>query len=166
MGTTKLCTVYEDQLFQNLNVYTNEYLTQLVNVMNMNTSYVGVTALAASASANYFIPLIGCPYEGLFIGGVKSDIRIKVNFAKAVETSMGTLAVNSIKLVIDEISLPKAERDRLMHEYENSIIENHYFDYLRMQSQPTVTASQLSTFKLSFFIAKLRGLPLISVQIS
>lgn len=145
-------TIYDVPIWHNLNMLTQEQLTNVVNVNNMNTSWAGPSALNASTSTSYFVPVIGNIFQtghGIFMGGLKGYITMRFYGNSAVESGSGTLALNKLVIHAKCKQIPQNQMDELRKEYANSILEKPYLDYAHMPLPNTYNASTQYTIQMS-----------------
>ncbi len=145
-------TIYDVDIWHNLNFLTNEQVTNIVNVNNMNTSFAGPSSIAASGSATYFVPLIGNIFQtghGIFMGGLKGYIVMRFYGNSSVESGSGTLALNKLVIHAKCKQLPQYQMDELRKEYETSVLEKPYIDYAHMPLPNTYNASTQYTIQMS-----------------
>ncbi len=129
-----------------------EQLTNVVNVNNMNTSWAGVSAISASRSITYLVPLLGNMFQtghGIFMDGLKGFITMHFYGNSVVESGSGVLALQKLVIHAKCCQLPQAQMDELRCEYASSILEKPYIDYAHMPLLNTYNASTQYTIQMS-----------------
>lgn len=156
-GSDLIQTIYGENLFFNLAHLTQEELSQVAAVNNMNTSFAGPSAIAASGSARYYVPLLGSFIEqgqGLYLGGLKSPIRCRIYARASVESGSGTLNTAGLILHGSMEELPGQDLDDLDHEYANNVVEKPFLDIQNWSVSQTFAPSTAYTFQLQSIIGE------------
>lgn len=119
----------------------------------MNTSLAGPSAIAASGTATYYLPLILTFFgqDGHFpLNAMNGYINFRFFFRPSVESGTGTLNCVSMNLHAMVHDIPHHEKADIKEIYHS----NHYeFDYLDVIDvsfpNQTVTAGTQNTFRLT-----------------
>lgn len=145
-------TIYDVPIWHNLNMLTNEQLTNVVNCNNMNTSFAGPSSIAASGSASFFVPVLGNIFQtghSIFMGGLQGYITMRFYGNSSVESGTGTLVFNKLVIHAKCRAIPDSDLKKLRQEYATSILEKPYIDYAHMPIPNTYNASTAYTVQMS-----------------
>lgn len=149
-GGRLLQTQFGDNLFWNLANVSNEHLTNLVPLMNMNTSFAGTSAITASQTRVYQLPLIGAWWESVQpVMPLLNDINIKVICVNSVESGTGTLSCSGVTLVIEHEELQKEDIVKFKKLYYDEGVEYNIVDNVYQSNTQSFPNSSAIIFPLS-----------------
>lgn len=155
-GAELIQTIYGDNLFYNFASVSNEQLTSLSTVNNFNTSFAGPTAIAASGTTRYYLPIIGAfceQHQGVYLAGLNGYILFRVySRPTGVESGSGTLNVASMQLLAEIEQLPEPDLKDLDMMYLNNMLERPILDCVQYQVTQTFNASTAYTLTLQPFV--------------
>ena len=143
-GSDVIQTLYGDQIFLNYGLYTDEQLSYIATVSNMNTSFAGPSAIATSSSITYYCYLPGNfaqQSEGFFLGALTGSIICRIYSRNAVESGTGTLVTDDVKLLMECEQLPQNELEQLLELHKQSPVMYPVLDCSVLAIGQTYTAS-------------------------
>ena len=151
-GSDVIQTLYGDQIFLNYGLYTDEQLSHIAAVANMNTSFAGPSAIATSSSITYYCPLPGNfaqQSEGFFLGALTGSIICRIYSRNAVESGTGTLVTDDVKLLMECEQLPQNELEQLLELHKQSPVMYPVLDCSVLTIGQTYTASTQYSLNLT-----------------
>ena len=151
-GSDLLQSLYGDQIFLNYGLYSDEQLSHIATVANMNTSFAGTTAIGTSTSITYYVPLPGNFFqqsEGFFLGALEGAITCRIYSRNAVESGTGTLSTDSIKVLLECEQLPQNELVQLHDLHRQSPVMYPLLDCNPFSINQTFSASTQYSLQLS-----------------
>jgi hypothetical protein len=155
-GGKLIQTQYGDNLFLNLGTLTNEQLQTLVNIMNTSTSWGAGSAITASETRIYYVPVFGAWWESVHpCMQSLEDLLVKITFQSSKESGSGTLSASNVRLLIESEAVDSKEEIAFYQNlYHNRGFEAHFVDNVRIQFTQSFGNSTAYTFRLAQLLGK------------
>jgi hypothetical protein len=145
-----------------------EKWSTIAPLQNTTAAWGAPTAIAASGSKQYYLPLLGTWFDHVepHVATLAADIILRFTFHPSVSAGTGTLALASggIDLQFEQDHPTVEDQRRITKLHDDNGLHHNYFDVVRLTGSQTFTAGVAAdlelkgiTGKIPFIIITLRA---------
>jgi hypothetical protein len=174
-GTKDGPVVSDQELFFNTMFLPQEKWSSIAALQNTTGAWGAPTAIAASGSKQYYMPLLGTWFDHVepHIGSFVDDIIVRITFRPSISAGTGVLAIapNGLELHFEQDHPTLDDQRRIRSLHQDNGFHHNYFDVLRVNGSQTFTAGtslnlELKgiTGKVPFMIITLRSSDAVTAE--
>jgi hypothetical protein len=159
-GSEIMQTLYGEELIVSLGTIPDPQTYPLATIGNYATNFPTTgfgqpTAISASASVVYDVPLIGAfckQMGGVYLAGLRNKITLRLTAnSNAIASGTGTLSCTGLKLIGHFHKVPEDDKKYLADLYANNVLERPIIDCINYQVAQTFNRSNTYSIPLGSF---------------